>query len=234
MTTPDLNAGDLPTLTADRPRHRSDSHRTARELFGHEGQFFTVPGSFPDGLPDHIGFVPAVYAVLRTPNPATGTDEFTVRDVNGHRHILGTPDPDQETAIRNALSTLSEQRRDRAQRVEHNRVHILGLEPVPPVRIGHTAQGVWMLHVRCSCPVVEGLAAHFEHVSRAAADWLDETPTTPWEICPTTSVRRITTPHGRGRSCGTTRTAEGTAALQICYADGQRERGPLTQISDWT
>ncbi|MGC5263905.1 hypothetical protein ACPXCO_23080 [Streptomyces cyaneofuscatus] len=231
MTTPDLNAGDLPHLTADRPHHRSDSHRTARELFGYEGQFFTVPGTFPGGLPDHVGFIPAVYVVLRTPDHATGTHEFTVRDVNGHRRILGTPDPDQDTAIRNALSTLAERRRDHARQVEHNRIHVLGLDPVPPVRIGHTATGTCVVHVRCSCPQVEGLAAHYEHVSLAAADWLAETPATPWEFCPT-SPTGVTTQRGRGRLTGTLRNDKGMAVVEVEHRDGHREAVALAQVSD--
>ncbi|MET7888717.1 hypothetical protein ABZU45_36695 [Streptomyces avermitilis] len=80
MTTPDLNAGDLPRLTATRP----DPQRTVRELFGHDGQFFTVPDSFPGGLPDHITFAAVVYyVVLRTPNPDTRDDEGAVTLADG-------------------------------------------------------------------------------------------------------------------------------------------------------
>ncbi|MCX4681652.1 hypothetical protein OG413_41360 [Streptomyces sp. NBC_01433] len=231
MTTPDLNAGDLPLLTADRPRHRSDSQRTARDLFGHEGQFFTVPGNFPDGLPDHIGFVTAVYAVLSTPNPNNAAHEFTVRDVNGQRHILGAPAPDQDIAIRNALSTLAERRRDHARQVEYNRIHVLGLDPVPPVRLGHAATGTCVVHVRCSCPQVEGLAAHYEHVTLAAAEWLDETPTTPWEFCPN-SPTQVTTRSGSGRLTRTLRNDKGMAVVELQHSDGNRESVALAQVSD--
>ncbi|MCX4826344.1 hypothetical protein OG883_42650 [Streptomyces sp. NBC_01142] len=231
MTTPDLNAGDLPHLSADRPRHRSSTHCTTRELFGHDGQFFTVPGTFPGGMPDHIGFTPAVYAVLRTPNLGTGEDEFTVRDVDGHRHTLGTPAPDRGTAVRSALSALADDRRAHAQRVEHNRVHILGLAPVPPVRIGHIDTGTCVVPVRCSCLQVEGLAAHFEHVSLAAGNWLDETPTTPWEICPT-SPTRVTAPSGSGPLTATFRNAEGAAVVEFEHPDGHREAVALARVND--
>ncbi|MET8816555.1 hypothetical protein ABZW47_31725 [Streptomyces sp. NPDC004549] len=230
MSTPDLNAGDLPHLTAQRPRHGSPS--TTRDLFGHDGQFFTVPGTFPDGLPDHIGFATVVYAVLRTPAPATGTDEYTVRDVDGHRRTLGTPGTDQDTAITNALSALAERRRAHARQVEHNRVHVLGLPPVPPVRIGHSTTGTCVLHVRCACPHVEGLAAHYEHVS-LAADWLDETPTSAWEFCPT-SPTLVTTSNGRGRLTATLRDSKGTAVVEIQHTTGHREAIALSQVSDLT
>ncbi|MFF3957390.1 hypothetical protein ACFYY1_29875 [Streptomyces sp. NPDC001890] len=156
---------------------------------------------------------------LPPPNPATGADEFIVRDVNGHRHILGTPGPDQDTAIRNALSTLAGRRRDHARRVEHNRTHVLGLDPVPPVRLGHTATGTCVVHVRCSCPRVEGLAAHYEHVTLAAADWLDETPTTPWKFCPN-SPTRFTTQSGSGRLTSTLRNDKGMAVVELQHSEG--------------
>jgi hypothetical protein len=231
MTTSDLNAGDLPHLTGDHPRHRSAAHRTTRELFGYDGQFFTVPGTFPGGLPDHIGFNPVVYAVLHVPNPVTVEDEYTVRDVDGHRRTLGTPAPDPDTAIRSALAALADDRRAQAQRVEHNRVHTLGLAPVPPIRIGHTETGTCVVHVRCSCPKVEGLAGHFEHVSLAAADWLDEAPTTPWEFCPT-SPTRVTAPSGNGPFTATFRNAEGAAVVEFQHPGGHRETIALAQVND--
>ncbi|MFD7866985.1 hypothetical protein [Streptomyces sp. NPDC059783] len=229
MTTPDLNAGDLPHLTESRPR----SARTTRELFGHDGQFFTVPGTFPGGLPDHIGFTRAVYAVLRIPNSVTGEDEYTVRDVDGHRRTLGTPAPDQDTAIRTALAALAADRRTHAQGVEHERVDTLGRAPVPPVRIGHTETGTCVVHVRCSCPDVEGLAGHFEHVSLAASDWLDEAPTTPWEFCPTTPTR-VTAPSGSGPLTATFRDPVGAAVVEFQHPDGHREAVARTQVNDLT
>ncbi|MYS33487.1 hypothetical protein K388_05817 [Streptomyces sp. KhCrAH-43] len=231
MTAPDLNAGDLPHLTADRPRHRSATHRTTRELFGHDGQFFTVPGTFPGGLPDHVGFTDAVYAVLHAPNPATGEAEYSVRDVNGRRLTLGSPAPDQDTAIRSALSALAEKRRAHAQQVEHNRVHILGLAASPPVRIGHTETGTCVVHVRCSCPHVEGLAAHYEHVSLAVDGWLDEVPTTPWEFCPTSPIQ-ITTERGTGRLTSTSRNDKGQAVVRLQHTDGRGEVIALIRVSD--
>lgn len=229
MSTPDLNAGDLPHLTTVRPGHRSDSHSTTRDLFGHDGQFFTVPGTFPDGLPDHTGFTTVVCAVLRTPDLTTGADAFTVREVDRHRRPLGAPDADQDTAIRSALTAVAERRRAHARYVQHNRVHVLGLEPVSPVRVGHSTTGACVLHVRCSCPHVEGRAAHFEHVSQAAADWLDETPTTPWELC-STSPTRITTPNGSGRLTGTLRDSKGTAVVEIQHTDRDAEVIALAQV----
>ncbi|MFH0245953.1 hypothetical protein ACGRHY_26860 [Streptomyces sp. HK10] len=233
MTAPDLNAGDLPHLTADRPCYRSATHRTTRELFGHDEQFFTVPGTFPGGLPDHIGFTDAVYAVLHAPNPATGEAEFIVRDVNGQRLTLGTPAPDQDTAIRSALSALAEDRRALAQRVEHNRVHILGLAAAPPVRIGHTEAGTCVVHASCSCPQVEGLAAHYEHVSLAADGWLDEAPTSPWRFCPT-SPTQVITKMGTGRLTSTSRNDKGQAVVQVQHTDGRHEAIALAHVSDMT
>ncbi|MEU3639965.1 hypothetical protein AB0H23_27575 [Streptomyces albogriseolus] len=233
MTAPDLNAGELPHLTTDRPRHRSATHRTTRELFGHDGKFFTVPGTFPGGLPDHIGFTPAVYAVLHAPNPATGEAEFIVRDVDGQRLTLGAPAPDQTAAIRSALSALAEDRRAHAQRVEHNRVHILGLAPTPPVRIGHTEADTCVVHVRCSCPQVEGLAAHYEHVSLAADGWLDEALTTPWKFCPT-SPTQVITYSGTARLTSTSRNDKGQAVVQVQHTDGRHEVIALARVSDMT
>ncbi|MFH8257868.1 hypothetical protein [Streptomyces roseolus] len=231
MTTPDLNAGDLPHLTADRPRRRSATHHTTRELFGHDGQFFAVPGTFPGGLPDHVGFTDAVYAVLHASNPATGEAEYSVRDVNGRRLALGTPAPDQDTAIRSALSALAEKRRAHAQLVEHNRVHILGLAASPPVRIGHTETGTCVVHIRCSCPDVEGLAAHYEHVSLAAGGWLDEVPTTPWKFCPTSPAQLITE-RGTGRLTSTSRNDKGQAVVRLQHTDGRGEVIALVQVRD--
>ncbi|MEU7031629.1 hypothetical protein AB0A60_33645 [Streptomyces sp. NPDC046275] len=233
MTAPDLKAGDLPHLTTERPRHRSATHRITRELFGHDGKFFTVPGTFPGGLPDHIGFTPAVYAVLHAPNPATGEAEFIVRDVDGQRLTLGTSAPDQTTAIRSALSALAAERRAHAQRVEHNRVHILGLAPNPPVRIGYTEAGTCVVHVRCSCPQVEGLAAHYEHVSLAADGWLDEAPTSPWKFCPT-SPTQVITEGGTGRLTSTSRNDKGQAVVQVQHTDGRHEVIALAHVSDMT
>ncbi|MGW3390542.1 hypothetical protein [Streptomyces cinereoruber] len=234
MTSPDLNAGDLPHLTTERPHHRSATHRTTRELFGHDGQFFTVPGTFPVGLPDHIRFTSAVYAVLHAPNPVTGEAEFIVRDVDGHRLPLGTAAPDQATAIRSAVSALAEERRAHAQRVEHNRVHILGFVPTPPVRIGYTEAGTCVVHVRCSCPRVEGLAAHFEHVSLAADEWLDEATTTPWTFCPT-SPTQVITEGGTGHLTSTSRNERGQAVVQVQQHDSGRQEGiALTRVSDMT
>ncbi|MGW6145663.1 hypothetical protein, partial [Streptomyces sp. NPDC055140] len=225
MTTPDLNAGDLPLLTTSRPRPRSVSQQTVRELFGDDGQFFTVPDSFPGGLPDHIDF-PAVvhYAVVRTPKPDTGENEFTAYDVDGRRP-LGRPAPDQDTAVRSALSALAERRQDHARQVEHNRVQIRGLEPVPPVRIGYTETGTCIVHVRCSCPQVEGLAGHYEKVSLAADGWLDETPTTPWRFC-RSSPKRVTVPGGSGRLTAVLRNAMGRSVVQIQHPGGRREVVP--------
>ncbi|MFI5867175.1 hypothetical protein [Streptomyces sp. NPDC051546] len=233
MNAPDLNAGDLPHLTADRPRHRWPSGRTTRELFGHDGEFFTVPGTFPGGLPDHIGFTVSVYAVLHAPNTATGEAAFIVRDVDGARLTLGTSAPDQDTAIRSALSALAEDRRAHAQQVEHNRVHILGLDPHPPVRIGHTHTGTCVVHVRCSCPQVDGLAAHYEHVSLAADGWLDEVPTTPWEFCPT-SPTQVITDSGTGRLTSTSRNDRGQAVVQVQHPGRRHEVIALARVSDMT
>ncbi|RNG30341.1 hypothetical protein [Streptomyces botrytidirepellens] len=184
-----------------------------------------------DWVLSHIGFTLAVYAVLRTPRPATDADEFTALNVDDNRHLLGAPDPDQDTGIRKALSALAERRRADARQVEHNRVHILGRDPVPPICIGHTAPDTYIVHVRCSCPQVEGLAAHFEHVSQAAADWLDEIPTTPWKFCPT-SPTRVTGPSGSGRLTRTLRNAEGAAVVELQHADGHREAVALAEVSD--
>lgn len=55
MSTPDLNAGDLPQLAPVRPGHRPDSHGTARDLFGHElnqpdpAEIAELRGAFIDG-----------------------------------------------------------------------------------------------------------------------------------------------------------------------------------------
>lgn len=233
MIAPDLNAGDLPHLTTERPRYRSATGRTTRELFGHDGKFFTVPGTFPGGLPDHIGFTPAVYAVLHTYNPATSQPEFIVRDVDGQRLTPSVPATDQTTAIRSALSALAEDRRAHAQRVEHDRVHILGLTPNPPVRIGHTEAGTCVVHVRCSCPQVEGLAAHYEHVSLAADGWLDEACTTAWKFCPT-SPTQVITKRGTGRLASTSRNDKGQAVVQVQHTDGRHEDIALARVSDMT
>ncbi|WP_440581053.1 hypothetical protein [Streptomyces sp. PT19] len=230
MTASDLDDGDLPHLTEDRPRHRSATHRTTQELFGHDGQFFTVPGTFPGGLPDHIRFTPAVFAVLHIPNPLIGEDEYIVRDVDGHRRTHGTPAPDRETAIRSALAALADDRRTHAQRVEHKRVHTLGRAPVPPIRIGYSETGACVVHVRCSCPEVEGLAGHYERVSLAAADWLDEASTTPWEFCPTTPTR-VTAPSG-GTLTASFRNSEGAAVVEFRHPDGHRETIALAQVHD--
>ncbi|MFE1785285.1 hypothetical protein ACFW9F_22610 [Streptomyces sp. NPDC059506] len=229
---PDLNAGDLPPLTPLRPNaHPSHPRRTVRDLFGHSGLFFTVPGTFPAGLPDHITHTDTVYAVVRIPD--TTTDAFVVHDVDGNRHRIGRPAPDCTAAIRSALTELATHRRRRAQQIEYNRIHVLGLEPAPPVRIG-TSAGTCIVHTRCFCPHVEGLAAHFEHVSVAADDWLNEAPDTPWQFCPT-SPQRITTPTASGRITRTCRTDQGTAAVEIEHdADGRRILVPLREVTNQT
>ncbi|MEV6653968.1 hypothetical protein [Streptomyces sp. NPDC051219] len=56
------------------------------------------------------------------------------------------------------------------------------------VRIGFNTVGTCVVHVRCSCPHVDGLAAHFEHVSLAADGWLNQDTATPWEFCPTSAT----------------------------------------------
>ncbi|MFJ5817288.1 hypothetical protein ACIQGT_25830 [Streptomyces sp. NPDC093108] len=231
MTIPDVNAGELPTLTATRPGLRSTPAQTVRDLFGHDGQFFAVPGSFPSGLPDHITFAEVVYyAVVRIPNPDSGADVFTVRDVDGRHRTLGVPAPDLDAVLRSALCDLAANRRAYAQQVEHNRVHTRGLQPVPPVRIGYTTTGTCIVHVRCACLEVERLAAHFEHVSLAAADWLDETSTTPWEFCPT-SPNRVSTPTGEGLLVRTLRSVDGAAAVEIQSTDGRSEFIPLASVN---
>ncbi|MET7487103.1 hypothetical protein [Streptomyces sp. NPDC005538] len=232
MSTPDLNAGELPRLTTTRRRPRSVAQETVRELFGHDGQFFTVPASFPGAVPDHITFAAAVYyAVVRAPGPDIGEAEYTVYDVDGRHHPLGAPAPDQDTAIRGALTALAERRRAHARQVEHNRVHVLGLEPVPPVRIGYTETGTCIVHVRCTCPQVDGLAAHYEQVSLAADGRLDEIPTTPWELCPT-SPTQVTTESGTGHLTSTFRNDQGMAAVRLQHTDGSREEIALARVSD--
>ncbi|MGW6203675.1 hypothetical protein ACWF9B_08515 [Streptomyces sp. NPDC055089] len=232
MTTPDLNAGELPTLTTTRPGPRSTPAQTVRNLFGHDGQFFAVPGNFPSGLPDHITFADLVYyAILRIPNPDTDADEFTDRDVDGRHRTLGATAPDPDAALRSALSEVAANRRAHAQQVEHNRVHAGGLQPVPPVRIGYTPTGTCTVHVRCACPQVEQLAAHFEHVSLATADWLDEIPTTPWALCPT-SPNQVTTATGPNRLLQTLRSPDGAAAVEIQSADGRIEVIPFASVDD--
>ncbi|MFB6992182.1 hypothetical protein [Streptomyces sp. NPDC056304] len=232
MTTPDLNAGELPTLTTTRPGLRSTPAQTVRDLFGHDGQFFAVPSTFPSGLPDHITFADLVYyAILRVPNPDTGADEFTVRDVDGRHRTLGAPAPDLDAALRSALAELAANRRAHAQQVEHNRVHTRGLQPVPPVRIGYTPTGTCIVHVRCACPQVEQLAAHFEHVFLAAADWLDEIPTTPWALCPT-SPSRVMTATGPRRLLQTLRSPDGAADVEIQGADGRIEVISFASVDD--
>lgn len=232
MTTPDLNAGDLPRLTTTRRRPNSVTQETVRELLGHDGQFFTVPDSFPGALPDHITFADVVYyAVVRTTRSDTGEAEFTVCDVDGRRRPLGAPAPDQDTAVLGALSALAERRRAHARQVEHNRVHVLGLEPVPPVRIGYMETGTCIVHVRCTCPQVDGLAAHYERVSLAAGGWLDEIPTTPWELCPT-SPTQVTTESGSGRVTSTFRNDKGMAVVRLQHTDGRREVIALARVSD--
>lgn len=234
MTTPDLNAGDLPRLTTTRRRPRSVTQETVRELLGHDGRFFTVPDSFPGALPDHITFAAVVYyAVVCTTRADTGEAEFTVYDVDGRRRSLAAPTSDQDTAIRGALSALAERRRAHARQVEHNRVHVLGLEPIPPVRIGYTDTGICIVHVRCTCPQVDGLAAHYENVSLAADGWLDEIPTTPWGLCPT-SPTQVTTDSGSSRLTCTLRNDKGMSVVRLQHTDGRREIFALAQVTDLT
>jgi hypothetical protein len=230
VSDPDLNISDLPPLTDQHPRYADQTRQTVRNLFGCDGMFFTVPGTFPTGLPDHIGFLDTVYALLHTPEPATGTVLFIVRDADGNRHRLGHPAADSDTAVRSALFALADQRRAHARQVEHNRVHLLGLEPHPPVRIGHH-NGAWIVHARCSCPYVEGLAAHFERVSLAADAWLNEDATTPWAFCPT-SASRLTAGSVSGHITATGRADQGAATAEIERADGHRTIVRLDEVTD--
>ncbi|MGW2934649.1 hypothetical protein ACWDA7_22955 [Streptomyces sp. NPDC001156] len=126
------------------------------------------------------------------------------------------PDPDH----RHAADT---------DEVTHARVHVLGLDPVPPIRISHDDDGTAIVHARCACTRIAYLAAQFEHISLAADQWLDQN-TRPWRLCPT-SETRVTTPTAHGRITATHRSSDGTAQVEIEQADGQRTTVPLHQVT---
>ncbi|MFF7183118.1 hypothetical protein [Streptomyces sp. NPDC008121] len=168
----DFRLGHLPFLTRTRPAlppHDPETvMATAEALFGCEGEFFTVPGSFPE-VPDHLIFSDTTYAVLRTPSAVTDETWYTVRDVDGHRQILGEPGPRKIDTVRSALSQLAKLRMEHVARVTRNRVDLLGLPPVPAVRLGHDElTPARVLHVRCGCDRVPGLSAHYENLEEAA------------------------------------------------------------------
>ncbi|MGI5133835.1 hypothetical protein [Streptomyces sp. CA-106110] len=116
-----------------------------------------------------------------------------------------------------------------ADEVTHTRVHVLGLDPVPPISISHDDDGAAVVHARCACPRIADLAAQFEHISLAAADWLDQN-TRPWRLCPT-SQTRVTAPTAHGRITATHRSSDGTALIEIEQPDGQRTTVPLHQVT---
>ncbi|MFE2852673.1 hypothetical protein ACFXJO_16275 [Streptomyces lavendulae] len=209
----DLNAGHLPRLTHTRPdTHSPRTDLTAMELFGCPGMFFTVPGTFPSDLPQHIThtYTDTVYAVLQTLDPVTGMSQYTVRDVDGHRLRLGEPHPRKSDAVRSALDGLALFRRDHAAQVASRRVGC-HLPPVPSVRIGYDT-GAYIVHIHCDCSRVRGFAAYFEHFSDAG-DWLSNN-SDPWQLC-TTSPLRVITASGGGRITGTRRDEHGIPVVEV-------------------
>lgn len=231
---PDLNAGYLPRLTRTRPAaDPTPAGRTVTDLFGCDGHFFTVPGTFPHDLPDHITHTDSLYAVLHTTDPATGSPRYTVHDVDCHRLPLGEPGTRKIDVVRNALAALAAHRRAHAAQVTHNRVHLRGLPPAPPIRIGYDDTHTCIVHVRCACPHIPGLSAHFEHFQDAAADWLTET-SDPWQLCPTSPHRAVTTA-GTGDVRATHRDDQGAPVIEVLH-DGYSRPAvlPLTYVKDIT
>ena len=102
--------------------------------FGRNGYLFTVPGSFPKDIPNHLRVTDWEMAVYRTKDDP---DVWEARDVNGARRVWGTGGSRRE-AIGLAFQEIARKRRIEAADVADKR-KAAGLEPASPVHVEATA-----------------------------------------------------------------------------------------------
>ncbi|MFD6936289.1 hypothetical protein ACFWAP_09075 [Streptomyces goshikiensis] len=110
--------------------------------FASRGYFFTVPGTFPEDVHASLNVTDWKMAVYRTHSQARS--DWEVRDVNGNRKVWAEATTRRE-AVGMAFLEVARVRRERAAEIAHNRVSILGLEPVPPYLIETTAGTTFVL-----------------------------------------------------------------------------------------
>jgi len=177
------NAKGEPVYVKTLPeRHPVHPGKTVREVFGHDGYWFTVPGDFPASLPDEFRVSRATYAVFQSPDVVPGALVWVVRGTNGSIARLGQSTESRRAAVREALEVQSRYRMMRAHSLVKTRAELNG-RPVPaPVRVSAGDAG-WVVHIRCACEDVTS-PEDFPSVARAARDWIDADPGTPWELCP--------------------------------------------------
>ncbi|MEU6628432.1 hypothetical protein ABZ905_09070 [Streptomyces parvus] len=101
--------------------------------FARRGYLFTVPGEFPESTPAHTNVPDWEMVVYRT------RGEWEVRDVNGHRRVWGTG-PSRRIAVGLALLEIARLRSIQAAEIGRRRVHVLGLEEVPPYELEVTSE----------------------------------------------------------------------------------------------
>ncbi len=125
--------------------------------FGRNGYLFTVPGSFPEDIPNHLRVTDWEMAVYRTKDDP---DVWEVRDVNGARRVWGTGGSRRE-AIGLAFQEIARKRRIEAADVADKR-KAAGLEPAPPYAVEITGS--------VTLVVAPGAIAVLERIEPAEGD----------------------------------------------------------------
>jgi hypothetical protein len=189
-------------------RHARHAGRTTRDVFGHEGYWFTIPADFPMSVPDEFHLARATYAVTRE-DLGAGLMAWKVWESADHRSPLATSIESRRAAVRHAVAKVANAREERVRKIVDARRSI-GQQPVMAVKVERTTvaadpendwrypDGVPLIrvHVSCGCTDLPDQVAAFAHPSDvAASEYLDDGAA--WELCDR-SPKHLTTDAGRG------------------------------------
>jgi len=131
-------------------RHPVHPGKTVRDVFGHDGYWFTIPGDFPASLPNEFHLTRATYAVFQSPDVVPGALVWVARPTNGSVARLGQSVNSRREAVREALEVLSRCRMRRARLIIEDRAALNGRPKPAPVRVAAGDSG-WVVHIRCVC-----------------------------------------------------------------------------------
>lgn len=218
-------------------RHGMHGGKTVREVFGHDGYWFTIPGSFPASLPDEFHITRQTFAVFQSPDVVRGALVWVAHHLwRRERHGIrrGTSTESRRMAVRAAVSDYSRWAMRRGAEILDNRAAINSQAPTAPVRV--TAEGgAWIVHVHCLCGRLDG-AESFASAREAASEWVDQDPGTPWALCAHSPAAFVTGGSGEryavtgtGRGDGR-KTPAGFALLHGVHDDGRTASVPLRTV----
>lgn len=207
-------------------RHSSHGGKTVRDVFGHDGYWFTVPGEFPASLPDEFAITRQTFAVFQSPDVVRGALVWVVHHLWGRHGVQrGTSTESRRLAVRAAVADYSRWAMNRAAEIIENRAAI-NSEPAPALVRVTAEGGAWVAHVKCAHGALSG-AESFDSIESACTEWLDADPGTPWDLCAHSPRSFVTggsgeryTVTGTGRGDGV-KTPAGFAVLHGMHDDGR-------------